>query len=220
VSADTVAVFFLYMVVFLFSLSVHEAAHAWMAERFGDSTGRHLGRVTLNPLAHLDLMGTIIFPAIGYFTGAPMFGWAKPVPWDPRSVRDLRKADIWISAAGPLSNLITMIGFILIFKILLGFWSAPMGIGHLAPRLSSPLQALILMSQIGIQLNLVLAVFNLVPIPPLDGSHIITHFLPPRIASMYEEIRPYGFILLLGLLYLGLFNLILAPVMGLVSLFI
>jgi Zn-dependent protease len=217
VGVDTVAVFGLYMVVFLFSLSVHEAAHAWMAERFGDTTARYMGRVTLNPLVHLDLFGTIIFPAIGYFTGAPMFGWAKPVQWNPRSVRDWRKADIWISAAGPISNLIVMVGFILVFKILLGFWSAPSVIGHLTPRISSPLEALILMSRIGIQLNLVLAVFNLIPIPPLDGSHILTHFLPPRFAAMYEGLRPYGFILLLGLLYLGLFNLILVPLWGIIS---
>ena len=112
-----IADFFLYMVVFLFSLSLHEAAHAWTAERFGDSTGRYLGRVTLNPIAHIDPFGTLIFPAIGFFTGAPMFGWAKPVPWNPRNVKDRRQADIWISAAGPISNIIALIGFIVVFKV-------------------------------------------------------------------------------------------------------
>lgn len=217
-TADSIAMFGLYMVVFLFSLSVHEAAHAWMAERFGDPTGRHLGRVSLNPLAHIDLFGTVIFPAIGFFTGAPMFGWAKPVPWNPNYVKDWRKADIWISAAGPLSNIVTMIGFIILYKALFLFVSAPSVMGHILPGFSSPLGALILMSQIGIQLNLVLAVFNLIPIPPLDGSHILTHFLPRNLAMAYEGLRPYGFFVLLGLMYLGVFRLILAPFWFIVSL--
>ncbi len=216
-SADAVAMFGLYMVVFLFSLSVHEAAHAWTAERFGDPTGRQLGRITLNPLAHIDLFGTIIFPAIGFFTGAPMFGWAKPVPWNPNNVRNWRKADIWVSAAGPISNIAAMIGFILAYKALFLFVSTPMVSGHVLPNFSSPIEALVVMSQIGVQLNLVLAVFNLIPIPPLDGSHILTHFLPPGLASFYEELRPYGFFILIGLMYLGVFQLVLAPFWFIVS---
>ena len=105
------------MVVFLFSLSLHEAAHAWMADRLGDPTGRHLGRITLNPIPHIDVFGTLIFPAIGFFTGAPMFGWAKPVPWNPRNVKDRRQADILISAAGPISNILASLGFFLLIRL-------------------------------------------------------------------------------------------------------
>ena len=218
--SSSVALFGLYMVVFLFSLTIHEAAHAWTAERFGDPTGRYLGRVSLNPMAHIDLFGTILFPAIGFFSGGLMFGWAKPVPWNPLNVKDRRKADIWISAAGPLSNLLAMVGFILLWHMVNLFHPAILSLGTRHPGFNSPMGALVLMCQIGIQLNLVLAVFNMIPIPPLDGSHILPYFLPRKMAEMYDEIRPYGFIILLAFLYLGVFSLILLPFWMLVSFFL
>ena len=200
-----IASFGLYMVVFLFSLSFHEAAHAWVAERLGDPTGRLLGRVTLNPLPHIDLLGTLIFPAIGFFGGGVMFGWAKPVPWNPRNVKDRRQADIWISAAGPLSNLLLLVGFLIITKAFQGYFRA----GGIV--VGSSLEPIYHMGLKGVQINFILALFNFLPIPPLDGSWILPHFLPLAMARGYEKLRPYGFLILLPFVYLGLFNLILAP---------
>lgn len=207
-----IADFFLYMIVFLFSLSLHEAAHAWTAERFGDSTGRYLGRITLNPFPHIDPFGTLIIPAIGYFTGGVMFGWAKPVPWNPRNVKDRRMADIWISAAGPISNVIALIGFVIVYK-LFGLYEAA-GFTFLGTSLVPLFQ----MCLIGVQLNVILAVFNLLPIPPLDGSWILPHFLPTGLAQAYEQIRPYGFLILLVCMSLGVFRAVVSPVLGVVRL--
>jgi Zn-dependent protease len=209
-----IAAFGLYMVVFLFSLSLHEAAHAWTAERFGDPTGRHLGRVTLNPLPHVDIFGTLIFPAIGFFTGATMFGWAKPVPWNPRHVKDRRKANIWISAAGPISNILALIGFVIVLKIFHAYFVAGGNIRGTA------LEPLYQMCMFGAQLNITLAVFNLIPIPPLDGSWILPQFLPYNLAQGYEQFRPYGFFILLICLYLGIFSVVLAPFWNLVRVII
>ena len=193
------------MIVFLFSLSLHEAAHAWTADRFGDPTGRYLGRITLNPIPHIDIFGTLIFPAIGYFTGAPMFGWAKPVPWNPRNVKDRRKADIWISAAGPISNIAAFFGFFLITILFRLYISTE------ASFLGSAVVPLYRMSLIGVQLNVILAIFNLLPIPPLDGSWILPHFLPSNLALGYEKLRPYGFLILLLCMTFGVFRIVLFP---------
>ena len=200
-----IASFGLYMVVFLFSLSVHEAAHAWVAERFGDPTGRLLGRVTLNPIPHIDLLGTLIFPAVGFFSGGVMFGWAKPVPWNPLNVKNRRQADIWISAAGPLSNLILLVGFLILMKAFQSYSSVG---GALAGSGLEPIYGMVVK---GVQINFVLAIFNFLPIPPLDGSWILHHFLPAGLARTYEKLRPYGFVILLLFVYFGFFNLILAP---------
>ncbi len=199
------------MVVFLFSLSIHEAAHAWTAERFGDSTGRYLGRITLNPIPHIDILGTLVFPAIGFFTGGFMFGWAKPVPWNPMHVKDRRAADIWISASGPISNVLVMIVFILVLKLFQVYYAAG---GSIRGTLLEPMYR---MSLMGAQLNLVLAVFNMLPIPPLDGSWILPHYLPYQLARSYESLRPYGFLILLVLMYLGVFQFVLAPFWRLLS---
>ncbi|MBM3803429.1 MAG: site-2 protease family protein [Acidimicrobiia bacterium] len=206
-----IAEFLLYMIVFLFSLSLHEAAHAWTAERFGDSTGRYLGRVTLNPLPHIDPLGTLVFPAIGFFTGGVMFGWAKPVPWNPRNVKDRRTADIWISAAGPISNVLALIGFLVLHKLFALYAASGLDV------LGDTAVPLFRMCLIGIRLNVILAVFNLLPIPPLDGSWILPHFLPRALAQAYEQIRPYGFLILLVCLSLGVFRAVLLPVLQVVE---
>jgi Zn-dependent protease len=199
-----------FMVVFLFSLSVHEAAHAKTAEWFGDPTARYLGRVTLNPIPHIDLVGTLIFPTLAFFSGALLFGWAKPVPWNPLLVRDRRKADIWISAAGPISNLLLLAVFLLAIK---GLQSYHMAGGAISGTVLEPLLE---MCVLGAFLNTALAVFNMVPIPPLDGSWILPHFLPRDLAEAYQRIRPYGFIILLGCLYLGVLGAVLSPFMEIV----
>lgn len=197
--------YLIFMIVFLFSLSVHEAAHAWTAERFGDSTARYLGRVTLNPISHIDVLGTLIFPTIGFFYGGLMFGWAKPVPWNPLHVKDRRKADIWISAAGPISNIVLLSGFLIIIKLFQ--WYLIRG-DAVSGGLLEPLQ---LMCVFGAFLNITLAIFNMLPIPPLDGSWILPHFLPRKLVSSYDQIRPYGFIILLGCLSFGILRRVLEP---------
>jgi Zn-dependent protease len=199
-----------FMIIFLFSLSVHEAAHAWTAERFGDPTARYLGRVTLNPIPHIDLVGTLIFPTIAFFSGALLFGWAKPVPWNPLNVRDRRKADIWISAAGPISNLLLLAVFLVGIKGLQGYQMAG---GAINGTLLEPLWEMCILGAI---LNTALAVFNMIPVPPLDGSWILPHFLPREMADAYARIRPYGFIILLLCLYLGVLRGVLRPFMQII----
>lgn len=206
-----IAEFALYMVVFLFSLSLHEAAHAWTAEKFGDPTGRYLGRITLNPISHIDLFGTLIFPALSFFMNAPMFGWAKPVPWNPLNVKDRRKADIWISAAGPISNILAMIGFAVLLRVLRLYLHSG------SEMLGSSIEPIYRMCLIGVQLNIILAVFNMLPIPPLDGSWILPHFLPQPLARGYEQLRPYGFLILLICMSLGVFQFFLLPVLMMVN---
>lgn len=206
-----IALFFLDMVVFLFSLSLHEAAHAWMADRLGDPTGRYLGRITLNPIPHIDIFGTLIFPAIGFFTGAPMFGWAKPVPWNPRNVKDRRQADIWISAAGPISNILAALGFLLLIGLFRLYLRAD------GSFLGNAVEPLYLMCMLGVQLNVILAVFNMLPIPPLDGSWVLPHFLPAALASGYEKLRPYGFMILLLCMMMGVFQIVLFPFLTFVN---
>ena len=194
-----------FMVVFLFSLSVHEAAHARTAEWFGDPTARYLGRVTLNPIPHIDVVGTLIFPTIAFFTGALLFGWAKPVPWNPLHVRDRRTADIWISAAGPISNVLLLAVFLLGIK---GLQSYQMAGGVIDGTALEPLWRMCLLGAI---LNTALAVFNMIPIPPLDGSWILPHFLPRDLADAYDRIRPYGFLILFVCFYFGVLGDVLRP---------
>lgn len=206
-----IAIFF---PVFLFSLSFHEAAHAWMAERFGDPTGRQMGRVTLNPLAHIDIFGTIIFPLVGMLNGGMMFGWAKPVPVNTMNMRDQRMGDIWVSLAGPLSNAILALVFFVLAKFLfVRPIIDPLALGEFA----RPVNALVRM---GLSLNVVLMIFNLLPIPPLDGSHVLRHMLSGSAAELYERVEPYGFILLVLLLVTGVTSMIIRPVMGVVDFFL
>lgn len=202
--------FILWFVVFLFSLSLHEAAHAWTANRFGDYTAYYLGRVTLNPAAHVDLFGTILFPIFSFFSGVPLIGWAKPVPVNPLHLRETRKHHVLVSLAGPGSNLL-LAGVFLGLILLLGMnWEATArGLGSFF----TPLGKMLL---IGLMLNVALAVFNLIPIPPLDGHWVLYHMLPERAADVLDQIRPLGIFLLYGLMLLGVLRLVFAPVFWLV----
>lgn len=202
----SIAIFF---VVFLFSLSFHEAAHAWTAERFGDSTGRLMGRVTLNPVPHIDVFGTILFPLIGIVSGGLMFGWAKPVPVDTSQMSDRKLGDICTSAAGPISNLLLAFIFFMGLKVLISNTGLAAMLGNLIDPVGELLQR-------GLQLNIVLMIFNLLPIPPLDGSHVLQNLLPDGLAEAYEHIRPYGFFLLIALLMTGVLGKIISPVLGFV----
>jgi Zn-dependent protease len=211
----------LWFVVFLFSLSLHESAHAFVSERFGDYTGRYQGRITLNPLAHIDLFGTIVFPLVGFITGAALLGWAKPVQTNPLLWRDKKKANVMVSAAGPISNfLLATIGFI-ILKALLVYGLVVPHIGRIdlvAPvgepgGLMAPISKLL---SVLLSLNLALGILNLIPIPPLDGSHVLETFLPYEIAKAYDQIRPFGMILLLAMLWFGVFGFIFIPIRNVV----
>jgi len=182
--------------VVLFSLSIHESAHAWTADWLGDTTGRHLGRVTLNPLAHIDPIGSIVVPLLFFVTAGFIFGWAKPVPVDPRHLKNPKRDHILIAAAGPASNVVAALAFLIVLKAM----------NLLAPSLNGEdhtLHPLFLFCFYGLLLNVVLAVFNLMPIPPLDGSWVLSGLLPHHLFVLYDRIRPYGFMLLLLLLFSG-----------------
>jgi len=189
-------------VVLLFSLSVHESAHAWTALKQGDPTAQSLGRISLNPLAHIDIIGTVVMPLLMIFTGVPLLGWAKPTPVDPRHFKDLRRGQIVVSGAGPLSNLLLAL-------------VATAGLFVAVRLLSGPLrdQPLVVLLSMVVQLNVLLAVFNLVPLPPLDGSHILEWTLPSGIGHRYvRAIAPYGGFVLLALVMSGALWTVLSPV--------
>lgn len=190
----------------LFSLSVHESAHAWTALKQGDPTAQALGRISLNPLVHVDLIETVVMPLLMIFTGVPLLGWAKPTPVDPRFFKDLRRGQIVVSGAGPLSNLLLALVFAA------GLFVAAR---VLPPSLKE--QPLALLLSLGMQLNVLLAIFNLVPLPPLDGSHVVEWALPDGMGHRYVAmIAPYGGFILLALVMSGALFTILNPILRLV----
>ena len=201
-NVDFVAVFIAF-VVLIFSLTVHEAAHAITADRLGDPTARLLGRVSLNPAVHVDPIGTILFPLISMFTGAPLIGWAKPVPVNPtRLGRQWKRKYMLIAAAGPASNIVIAIVAAVILHIV------PVS-GGFEERTLAPL-AVFLYQLVG--LNVLLAVFNMIPVPPLDGGNVVAGVLRGPVAEAYERLRPYGFLILYGLMFSGIFGSIVFPV--------
>jgi Zn-dependent protease len=190
----------------LFAITVHEFAHGWMAWRLGDGTAKFLGRVSLNPLKHIDPIGTIIVPAILMFLGGFMFGWAKPVPVNFSSLRNPKRDMALVALAGPLSNLIMAI-----------LWSAVFSLSYHSgfiqtTGLSSDIALLLkLMGEAGVLINVMLMLFNLLPIPPLDGSRIASSFMNNKLAYQYNLLERYGFVILLGLMFLGMFERFLSP---------
>ncbi|MCK4889430.1 MAG: site-2 protease family protein [Candidatus Aminicenantes bacterium] len=197
------------LLVILLALSVHESAHAWMAERFGDPTGRLQGRISLNPIAHIDPIGTIIFPVMLAIIGAPVFGWAKPVQVNPFNLRNPRKDSIYIAAAGPVSNIIMAIGGIVVFIILKQ--AGIVGSIYVTSRSAEAITILLLNL---ILINIFLAIFNLLPVPPLDGSRILEGVLEGEALRTFKKIEPYGFFILMAVIYLGVFDLIARPVIN------
>jgi Zn-dependent protease len=181
--------------VLIFSVVVHEVAHAWVALREGDDTAERLGRITLNPLPHLDVIGSLILPALLVASGTGIiFGWAKPVPINPRNFRDPVWGDIRVSMAGIVSNLILTVLFALL----------AIGAFRLEAALHAPWIGWVTgMATWGIIINLLLALFNLLPIPPLDGSHVVAHLLPSGLRDGYRALGRYGLLILVGLFYLG-----------------
>jgi Zn-dependent protease len=183
--------------VLLISLTIHEAAHAWTADRLGDPTARMLGRVSLNPVVHVDPIGTIVLPLLAAFSHLPLIGWAKPVPVNTRNLRDPRRDFMLVAAAGPISNLLQAVAAALILRA----WN-PHGDGP-------GLVAFALLS--AVEVNLLLAFFNLIPVPPLDGGNVLLGLLPPSLAVAYSRVRQYGFIVLYALMFTGVATALIMP---------
>jgi Zn-dependent protease len=199
-----IAQIFIAFVVLLFSLTVHEMAHAWTADRLGDPTARDLGRVSLNPMVHADLVGTIIFPLLAMVSNFPFIGWAKPVPVNPRHLSRPRRDYVIVAAAGPASNLLMAIAAAILLRVVP---VSPVTLGE--PNVTAPIAALL--SQ-ALRLNVLLAVFNMIPIPPLDGGNVLSGLLPARAAFRFNAIlRPYGFLLLYGLMLTRGFEYLVIP---------
>ena len=206
------------MVVLLFAISAHEAAHAWMSYKFGDDTARLLGRITLNPVAHTDPIGTLLLPIVGFILGnvggaagrIPLIGWGKPTPVNPLRWRNKDLANVMVSGAGIMANLLIAIIAFTIIKVLLmtgGFNSMP-------DSLKEPVG---LFLEFLLTMNISLAIFNLLPFPPLDGSKILETFLPASMQPILATMERYGYLILMGLIYVGFFSAIIRPVMTLVS---
>jgi Zn-dependent protease len=206
---STIDIFF-QIIVFLFAISVHESAHAWMASRLGDPTARMLGRVTLNPIKHIDPVGTILLPAIAMITHFPVIGWAKPTPVDPRNFRHYVRDDILTSVAGPVSNFLTaaaavvgltvvahisQIGRLVVFALARG--ASTGDLAQLMPADAGAIVPIGALLYAAMEINVLLGVFNLIPIPPLDGSHVIRHFLSQGALRVYDNIGMWGLVILL-----------------------
>lgn len=188
--------FLLIFPVLVLSVVVHEVAHAWVALRQGDDTAYKLGRITFNPISHIDPFGSIIVPLLlSLAPGGLMFGWAKPVPINPRNFTNYKRGDILVSLAGICANFLLAIVFTLLAVVLVH-------LSRLAPGGLSTFRYLAIMASNGIWLNLILAFFNLIPIPPLDGSHVLYHLLPAQLGARYREAGRYGFLVIMGLLFM------------------
>ncbi|MGH9511003.1 MAG: site-2 protease family protein [Terriglobales bacterium] len=207
------------LIAFLLAISVHESAHAWMANRLGDPTARMLGRVSLNPIKHIDLVGTIILPAVALFAHIPMLGWAKPTPVNPQNFKNQVLDDILTSVVGPLSNF--FLASIALFGLALVKFSSPLGAqivfgipqGFIDAGTKSALLPLCLLLYELMVINVVLGVFNLIPVPPLDGSHVLRHFLPASTLRIYDTVGGFA---LLALVFLGggILGRLIYPVLG------
>jgi Zn-dependent protease len=185
----------------LFAITVHEVAHGWVADKLGDPTARLMGRLTLNPIKHIDPIGTILVPAILLLLGGFVFGWAKPVPITWQNLRHQRRDVALVSVAGPMANLLMACFWAIVSHIAIGLNPEPMNTAF----------ALLVMGQIGVAINVILMVLNLIPIPPLDGSRVVSSFLSGKIAYQYDRIEPYGFLILIALLATGILGMIMGP---------
>lgn len=182
------------------SLSFHEAAHAWTANRLGDPTARLLGRLTLNPLAHIDWIGTVLFPLVGMLSGLPLIGWAKPVPVDMRNLQAPRRDFAVVALAGPVSNLILAAGLIVVLQAM----------GGVVTETGATTLSLTL--YLAVSMNVLLAVFNMLPVPPLDGGNVLAGLVPESAARMLDAVRPFGFLVLYALILTGGLRAIVVPV--------
>lgn len=184
--------------VLLLSLTIHEAAHAWTADKLGDPTARALGRVSLNPLVHIDWIGTVLLPIIAAVSNLPLIGWAKPVPVVLRNLRHPRRDFMIVAAAGPISNLLQAFAYAAILRLV----ASPDAEG-------TALFAQVL--RLAVYINVLLAFFNLIPVPPLDGGNVLLGLLPPRLAAVYSQTRQYGFLILYALMFTGAASAFITP---------
>ena len=202
------------MVVLMLAISAHEAAHAWMSYKFGDDTARLLGRITLNPVAHTDPIGTLLIPIVNFVLAAGgvrifLLGWGKPTPVNPLRWRQKDLANVMVSIAGILANLLIATITFIVIKVLIRtglFNSIPEGL-H---------EPVVIFLELMLSMNISLAVFNLLPFPPLDGSKVLETFLPPSMQPILETLEQYGFLILMVLMYLGVFSAIISPILDFV----
>ena len=187
--AQTLETIVLWAVPVVFAITLHEAAHGYVAKRFGDRTAEMLGRITLNPLRHIDLIGTIVVPAVLYLTAGPqyIFGWAKPVPVNFGNLHHPKRDMLWVAAAGPLANFAMAFLWMLVLKMTPADLAVPTG-------------GIATMARIGVSVNLVLMALNLLPLPPLDGGRIAVSVLPARASAWWARLEPYGFFILIALM--------------------
>lgn len=189
----------IYALPMILAITVHEAAHGYAAKYFGDLTAEKAGRITLNPLKHIDPIGTIVLPAVTVMLGGFLFGWAKPVPVNFANLRNPKKDMLWVAAAGPASNLVmAMIWAVILSQVN----TAPDGAAYL----------LVAMSGVGVWFNLILMVLNLLPLPPLDGGRIAVSLLPMDLAVKLSKVEPYGFPILIALMFMGVFSQVIVPI--------
>lgn len=199
-------IFILAIVPVLLALTVHEASHGYMARHYGDRTAEQLGRLTLNPLAHIELVGTIIVPLLTFMFTPFIFGWAKPVPVQTRNLRNMRVGMRMVAIAGPLSNLAMAL-----------IWALMLGLSYVVPMTFQ--EGLAKMASIGIMINAVLFTLNMLPILPLDGGRFVDSFLPAKASQSFQKIEPYGTWILIGLMITGLLWVIMGPVVTLIMQF-
>ena len=191
----------LWAVPVIFAITLHEAAHGYVARRFGDRTAELLGRITLNPLRHIDPIGTVLVPAMLYLTAGPqfVFGWAKPVPVNFGNLRHPKRDMLWVAAAGPLANFAMAFLWTLLLRLAFG-------------EAGGMSQGLALMARIGISVNLVLMALNLLPIPPLDGGRIAVSLLPGRLSAWYARMEPFGLLVIVVLMFTPMLGILIRPV--------
>lgn len=193
----------IYALPVIFAITLHEAAHGYVAKHFGDLTAYTQGRVSLNPIRHIDPLGTIILPVVTLMLGGILFGWAKPVPVNFSALRNPKQDMLWVALAGPGANL---------FMAFLWGFVIKLGLGLPESNLSDPM---ILMGEAGIKINVILMVLNLLPLPPLDGGRVAVSLLPHRLGESFAKIEPYGFMILVLLLMTGVLGAVIGPFIGL-----
>ena len=194
---DNAAIFLGFAIV-LGSLTVHEWAHAWTADRLGDPTARMLGRVSFNPLVHIDPIGTVLLPLVGLLAAGVVFGWAKPVPVNVSRLGHPKRDFMMVAAAGPASNIVLAIAAALLFRALGGYEILGTTMGRAV--------------YLAVSMNILLAVFNMLPVPPLDGGNVLAGLLPDGFAPVIQMLRQFGFLILLALIFSGVLNTVVGPV--------